>query len=261
MDLREVPTEPSSRHPWEKARARFFSTVAAREVAHGQSLRVLDVGSGDGYLASTLLRALPAGSSIVCCDAHYSEAHLADFAARAAPGITFCRELRDERFDLVLLLDVLEHVADDRALLSRTARDCLQPQGRVLISVPALAALYTQHDVVLGHHRRYAAPDLARLIEGSGLTALAAGGLFYSLVLPRALTKGLELARGVRSTPHELPELEHAETGLSHWRAGAALTAAVDLALALDTGLSRLLSRTRPALPGLSLWALARRTA
>jgi SAM-dependent methyltransferase len=261
MDLRELPNAPTSRHPWEKARARFFGRLVTEEVARGRAVRVLDVGAGDGYLASTLLPALPDGSSVVCCDAHYSEAHLGRFAAETRGAITFRRELPAERFDVALLLDVLEHVPDDRALLGRIAGELLAPGGHVLVSVPALQALYTRHDVELGHHRRYGGSRLASAIEGAGLTAVLTGGLFYSLVAPRALEKALELVRGMRSTPEGLPELAHAETGLSSWHFGASITAAVDLVLELDARLSRLLSRRRSALPGLSLWALCRRTA
>src|SRR6266700_246764 len=105
MDLNELPTAPFRRHPWEVARARFFGGVVAAAGAGQQSgagaVRVLDVGAGDGSLAR--------------------------LAVPPLPGLLFSRSRPLAAFDVVLLLDVIEHVADDRAFLDEILESCVPP--------------------------------------------------------------------------------------------------------------------------------------
>jgi SAM-dependent methyltransferase len=257
MDLREIPSQPLTRHPWEVERAAFFAQVASRH-AQGRPLRVLDVGAGDGYVARTLLDRLPTGSSVVCFDAHYSPEHLREFQAAAPKGITFQRELPRTPFDLIVMLDVIEHVPDDRAFLEQIKADCLRAEGRVLVSVPAHPALYTQHDVALGHYRRYTAAALRGALTSAGLTPVDAGGLFGLLIPARALGKLVELARGVRAAPDLDGLQDHVDSGLSNWGGGPLLTALVQQALRFDIRLAQRAARLKIALPGLSVWAIAR---
>ena len=74
----------------------------------------------------------------------------------------------EERFDTVLYIDVLEHIADDVAELRRAALH-LRPGGRLVVVAPAHAWLYSEFDRAIGHHRRYAASDLHELTP-AGLT-------------------------------------------------------------------------------------------
>src|SRR5256885_2292419 len=106
MDLRELPTASFNRHPWETARADFFSAIVAAG-AGSRPLRVLDVGAGDGYFGRRLLEALPHGSSVVCFDTSYTPAHLARLSEGAPPGLRFvARPDEQPRVDWLVLLDV-----------------------------------------------------------------------------------------------------------------------------------------------------------
>ena len=69
--------------------------------------------------------------------------------------------------DVVLLLDVLEHLDDDVAGL-RAAHRVLREGGALVVTVPAYSWLWSGHDVALAHRRRYAAAGLCRLVEGAG---------------------------------------------------------------------------------------------
>jgi len=71
-------------------------------------------------------------------------------------------------FDTVLMLDVLEHVGDEIALL-RQARGACAPDGRVLVSVPAFEWLWSRHDETFAHLRRYTAARLERVVRAAGL--------------------------------------------------------------------------------------------
>lgn len=253
MDLREIPGVEIRRHPWEVARARFFRQVLEAAGLLARRLAVLDVGAGDGYLAGALLAKLPAGSSAVCFDALYSDEDLRRFGERPQPALAFTRERPGERFDLILLLDVVEHVSDDHAFLRAFVTDNLAPGGKVLVSVPAWPSLFSRHDEALKHHRRYSPAACRALLQGVGLAVRRSGGLFHSLLVPRALTVARERALtwlGRRPAP---------PPNLGSWRGGPALSRAIEGALAADTGLSLGWSRLAgmlPALPGLSFWAL-----
>jgi hypothetical protein len=157
------------------------------------------------------------------------------------------------------MLDVLEHVADDVALLRRFAQDRLRPGGHALLSVPAWPRLFTEHDIVLGHHRRYVPDQLEAVARSSGLAEVESGTLFSSLLVPRAIAKLMERARGVHSSPLSATPAEHAATDVGSWAGPPALTAAVTWALRQEYRATRALSRAGLRVPGLSFWCLARR--
>ena len=75
--------------------------------------------------------------------------------------------LAEGTFQCITLLDVLEHIADDRATLE-TVNALLGPDGRVLITVPAFPFLWGPHDEAHHHQRRYRAKQLRDLLEASG---------------------------------------------------------------------------------------------
>jgi SAM-dependent methyltransferase len=73
----------------------------------------------------------------------------------------------EHRFDLVVMTDVLEHLDDDGDSLC-AVRSCLKPRGRLLVTVPALNWLWSQHDDTHHHRRRYRATELRRLLDDRG---------------------------------------------------------------------------------------------
>jgi SAM-dependent methyltransferase len=84
----------------------------------------------------------------------------------------------DESYDLVLLLDVLEHVTDDRGLLEAALR-VVRPGGHLLITVPAHQQLWTAHDDENMHLRRYSRRDLQDLCNQLSLDVQRMGHLFW----------------------------------------------------------------------------------
>ncbi len=153
------------RHPWWRARARLTLALLARcGLVAGQ--RVLDVGCGWGVTLTALESAGYAADgldisrrSLARIDAPQRRLIVADLT-RPIPDVP--------GYDAVLALDVLEHLDDDRAAAAALGRLAV-PGGLVVVSVPALPALFSQFDAVQGHRRRYTEAMLRAAFEGSGL--------------------------------------------------------------------------------------------
>jgi hypothetical protein len=253
MDLRELPSHTFQRHPWESARADFFIRLL-RDNVQDAPLAVVDVGAGDGFFARRLIAAWPAVASVVCFDPAYPPEREAE---RGDSRIAFscCRPERPS--DVLVLLDVLEHTANDQAMLHDALLNCLRPGGWLLLSVPAHPLLFSRHDEQLGHKRRYSPAALIALAKNEDVTVVEQGQLFASLLVPRALSKLGETLRPRKTDA--AASATHIETALGTWRHGAVVTRAVEAALRFDASVARTLTRTRLPIPGLSTWLLARK--
>ena len=82
-------------------------------------------------------------------------------------------EIRDASLDVAVLVNVLEHIEDDRAALAELRR-VVRIDGHVLIFVPALRFLYSAFDRAIGHHRRYHKDELIARVEEAGLVVVRA---------------------------------------------------------------------------------------
>ena len=242
LDLVELTSGAAvaRRHPWEQVRFAFFSGVLRRAGLPGRGARVLDVGSGDAWFAGRL--AAETGAELVCWDTGYAEAA----PPEAAPGVRFTAQAPEGRFPLVLALDVLEHVPDDRSFITSLVAGRLAAGGDVLVSVPAWPALFSRHDRALRHVRRYTPASARALLEAAGLRVVTSGGLFHSLLAARAAQKAVE--RWTRG-PARLA---------GAWSAPGWATDVVEAALGADARASAIFSRLGWELPGLSWWALCR---
>jgi cyclopropane fatty-acyl-phospholipid synthase-like methyltransferase len=136
--------------------------------------RVLEVGSGIGTMSRPLA---DAADMVVGIEPNANCATRAKSTMRGHPRFSLrechleecdAAELRSQRFDTVVCVNVLEHIADDVGAL-RTFKDVLVPGGRALIFVPAVQAAYGPLDAELGHHRRYSKTTLGQAFADAGL--------------------------------------------------------------------------------------------
>ena len=216
------------------------------------SVDVLDCGAGDAYFADHLREKMRC--SVTCWDANYNADAMTSLAARY-PSLDFTKSMPERAHEVVLMLDVIEHVEDDVTFVSRVVETCLDTDGLILVSVPAWQGLFSRHDELLLHHRRYSPRACDLVLEAAGLTIVERGGVFHSLVVPRAAIVLRErVAPAVRRG--DPPTLE---SSAATWRGGRLLTSLTLGALRIDNAVSRLASRAGVNLPGLSYWALARR--
>jgi len=142
--------------------------------------RILDVGAGSGFFAKQLLGSSDAEEA-VCVDPGYVDEH--DERHNGKP-LRFRREVITSSADLVLMMDVLEHVDDDRALLANYV--AVTPKhASFLITVPAFRWLWSEHDVFLGHRRRYTLSEVEGMLPQVRLVRQRSS-YFFGFVLPLA---------------------------------------------------------------------------
>jgi trans-aconitate methyltransferase len=230
------------------ARFDFFFRVLASNLDVRKLGTVLDIGAGDAWFAEQLtLRAAP--TRIVCWDTGYTAEMLAGGSPQGNGSIHLVAARPADAFDLLLFLDVLEHIEDAERFLGTIIDENLARGGHVLVSVPAWPALFSSHDVHLRHNRRYTPGAARALLRGAGLRIVRSAGLFHSLVIPRAMQVARERVTGWSDPPADVGE----------WKASQAMTSLVRTALMCDARLSLLESWLGWSLPGLSWWALCRR--
>ncbi len=171
-------------HWWFVARQHILLRYLEARVPAPASARLLDVGCGTGAILELLSR-------------NY-EAHGLDFSPSA---IAFCRKRglknlfagsiesypRNQLFDIITMLDVVEHVDDDRGLL-RAGGDLLADSGRLLVTVPAFPWLWSSHDVVLHHKKRYTKAQLVHLMNDAGFE-IAHISYFNTFLFPVAVMR------------------------------------------------------------------------
>jgi SAM-dependent methyltransferase len=185
------------RHWWFVGRRAIIDRIL-RSLDLPAEAKILEVGCGTGGN----LRLLARYGAVSAMESNDEARALA-----AARGLSEPRPGRlpddlpfeGEQFDLVCLFDVLEHVDDDGAAM-RALRDRLAPGGRIFITVPAYQWLWSDHDQVHHHKRRYTRRALRKLAQDSGFT-VSYGSYFNCFLFPlavavRLLRKLLRLGPG-----------------------------------------------------------------
>lgn len=175
--------EHDSTHWWYRARRDILADYLTREGRLPKEAHILEIGCGTGHN-------LPMLAQFGRVDAIEIDPAARDVASQrlgkavgdaplpALPGVP------DAHYDLIAVLDVVEHIEDDVAAL-QAMRARLAPGGKILITVPAHQWMWSAHDVVNHHHRRYSKTTLVKAIDAAGLRPRKLG-YFNSLLFPLA---------------------------------------------------------------------------
>lgn len=166
---------------WHDVRA---LTVVDRVPVDRQST-VADIGAGAGLLAGVLRARRPR--------ARYTFYEPLDSLASVVEdviGVGSRRSAHDQvaGADVVALLDVVEHIEDDRAFLASIVSN-MDLHAHLVITVPALPLLWSSWDDQLGHHRRYTRRTLRNVVSGLPLDVVEISYLFPELLPPALLRK------------------------------------------------------------------------
>jgi SAM-dependent methyltransferase len=178
---------------WFRHRNRCLTAAVRRYPPGGP---ILDIGGGNGFVSLALQAA---GHDTILLEPGSDGARNA-YARGLRPVIRASFEASAFRAGSLWaagMFDVLEHIEDDRGFLDRLVSS-LRPNGRLYLTVPAHAALWSSEDVDAGHHRRYGARSLTRVLGASGLETEYLTHLYWFLPAPILVLRTLADRAGLR---------------------------------------------------------------
>ena len=168
-------------HWWWRARERSILCRIEERFAERSDLRILDIGCGNGLFFKEMSRfgrveGVEGNGSIVLPDNPFKDSiHI---------GTLETAPLEEKSYDLFLLLDVIEHIDDDYGTLRRV-RELAKPGATVVITVPAMMSMWTAHDDINFHKRRYTKAGLRKLLTSLGFQIDELNYFFVALGLPK----------------------------------------------------------------------------
>ena len=158
----------ATKHWWFVARSKIVFSMINRFLPDREQLEILDVGCGTGSILKKLEK-----------HGHAIGVDISDEAVKFCK-LRGCKNVykidqkeglpfKDNAFDLVTALDIIEHIDDDCAALAEYCR-VVRKDGVLLVTVPAYDFLWGPHDEVNDHKRRYIAKELRNKMEKTGFT-------------------------------------------------------------------------------------------
>lgn len=172
--------ELEDKHWWHIAK-RKTSLALVGKYLHVKNPKILDIGCGTGKNVE-----------------EFSKLGQTYGLDNSPEAIKFCKQKRglsnislgeaektgfdDGKFDLVSMLDVLEHTDDVKTL--KEARRIIKDKGVLLITVPAYQWMWSNWDVALHHKRRYTKMQIVKLLEKNGFAVIKVSYLYSFLLLP-----------------------------------------------------------------------------
>lgn len=258
MDVKEalLTEDAAHRHPWERARRYVIHALIRSALPDPANCTgaVLEVGCGDAYVLRSLAENMP-HARLVGVDTSLTEELIRRFSGDAPSGrfslhadMSSALERCMPGIDVVLLLDVLEHVSDENAILA-PLRACARAGSRTvfIVTAPAFDFLFSKHDRFLGHFRRYSRRSLERRLAECGLRAIKGGSFFFSLFIIRSALVLIE--KNVSRTD------DRESKGIGGWKGVGLFDDLMVLCLRFDFLITRLLQKCGISLPGLSVYA------
>ncbi len=190
-------------HWWFRARRRILG-YTLKKLNLPDDARLLEAGCGSGGNLAMLAR----HGKVSAFESDKSSLLLAEHRGRDLPVRVLGGSLpndvpyQDELFDAVLLLDVLEHISEDGAALL-ALRKKLKPGGVIIVTVPAFMFLWSEHDTLHHHFRRYRTKQLASLAREAGFVSIRIS-YFNSILFPLVAIFRIAMRLGLRKGGDDL---------------------------------------------------------
>ena len=178
---------------WFQARNRLIVSTLARHFGDARSF--LEIGCGSGVVLAAVKEAMPSlrvvgvelyAEGLEIARRRLPDAELVELDARNLP-------YRDE-FDVVGAFDVLEHVDEDERVLAQMVQ-AVRPRGGVLVLVPQHRWLWSEHDEIVEHRRRYGRRELVRKADGAGIEIVQVTSFVTSLLPAMAVSRLVDRIR------------------------------------------------------------------
>lgn len=258
MDICEASSferEKINRHPWELARIKVVKNFLTPVVAQKPTTTILDLGCGDVFVAQQLAYQYPK-TTFHCVDIAFTPEIIATISepVKDLPISLYSstQELRKtfaSKIDIVLLLDVIEHIEDEILFLKTLNQSGLiDSNTKIIITVPAFQKLFSNHDVYLKHFRRYNIALLNNHLQQAGFESKKTGYFFISLLLLRIIQK---LVQGNKTVD--------TEKGIGAYQNKGWIDALMVKTLYLDFLIGKIFSVLGIKLPGLSCFSICQK--
>lgn len=237
-----------SRHPWETSRKNVLHTFLEQAKISFPIERIVDIGSGDAYVIHTLLKENLAKKYFAIDTAYTPEVINQLKVNNNNSEVEYVKNLKEylEKYPsdeptLFLCMDVLEHLENEEIILND-----LKAKGNnfYFFTVPAFSSVFSSHDVLLGHYRRYTLKQLFSLLNKNEFKIIDKGYYFTSLLLFRKLDKFLKKDK---------------KESIDNWEGGKTATLLINLLLKADFFLSLALKKIGVHIPGLSCYCLCKK--
>jgi SAM-dependent methyltransferase len=232
--------EVEDRHWWYRGRRRIIGELI-RRLDLPPGIEILDAGCGSGRNMVELAR-LGTVTGLDVADASVEWARMRGTGTVVQGSITEM-PFAESSFDLAVCLDVIEHMDDDvRAL--RSLRSVVRQDGILVLAVPAYQSLWSEHDVINHHKRRYTRRSLSAVAVEAGWYPIW-DSYFNAFLLPVAAAHR-RLSRLRHSVDEPASDLQRTPTSLS---------SALELPLRVE---ARVIASGRRIPAGLSLMMVLR---
>ncbi len=255
MDLIEAKHKTNTnRHPWEFARFEVLRHYLKKELINTTNPTIVDIGCGDSFVVESISKLYPQ-AKLIAVDTAFTPEIIEHYKQKVNnTNITFYYNVDEVptsiKADCVLLMDVIEHIEYEIDFMKLVlTKQFVTPQTNWFITVPAHQSLFCQHDVFLGHYRRYDSELLKKHTSLAGLETKEVGYFFFSLLLPRYLQVKKENAQKNLDTT----------TGLVDYNGGALSTWLVKTVLVIDFKISLFFKLLGMKLPGLSNYIICKK--
>jgi SAM-dependent methyltransferase len=239
-DYEQQTFQAEDRHWWYRGRRTVLERVLDG-LALGEPIRILDAGCGSGRnMVDLARRGTVTGVELSGPSVEKARER---GCGEVIEGSVLEMPFPDDSFDLAVSLDVIEHLEDDLGAL-RELRRVVAPGGALLVTVPAYGWLWSGHDEINHHQRRYTMRSLRTVAQQAGWREDRTS-YFNSLLLPVAIVLRV-LDRFSRKTT---------ESSLDLWVPPEPVNRALEVPLMLE---SQMIARGGRIPAGLSLLSVFR---
>lgn len=173
-------------HWWFKARIKILASILENNLVNEKPIKILNVGVATGA-TSEMLQQFGEVTSIEydedCCKFINQQCNL-----NVIQGSITTLNFANQSFDVVCAFDVIEHVEDDATAAKELERVCA-PNGYIFVTTPAYQFLWSEHDVVNHHFKRYTLTGFRSLFSLGSLSNIKTTYFNFFLFLPIAIIR------------------------------------------------------------------------